>query len=81
VTDDRALLIRLDHRLAVEPQRRSRKGGNMSSPTIDPGDVVTGITSSVTSGVGDNLTAIATVGGAIVAVGVVWRLAKRMVRG
>lgn len=52
----------------------------MSAPAIDPGDLVTGLTSSVTSGVSDNLTAIGTIAGALVAVGVVWRFAKKFVK-
>ncbi len=52
----------------------------MSTPTIDPTDLINPTVGSVESGVSDNLPIIGGVAGALVAVGIVWRLARKMVR-
>jgi hypothetical protein len=52
----------------------------MGAPPIDATDMVTGAIDSVETGVGDNLPAIGALAGTLLAVGVVWRFAKRFIK-
>jgi hypothetical protein len=50
------------------------------SATIDPSDLVESATTKITAGVSDNLPTIGTVAGGLLAVGVVWRMARKFLR-
>ena len=49
----------------------------MSAPAIDAGDIVTGVKDGVTAGVADNLTAVGLLAGTLMAISVVWGLARK----